>query len=163
MKFKSYVTMTMALMAFVLGVCSCGSDNDEPEVPVASQVAGSYTGNEVIKVMGEISSEGTSTYEIVKSTDVSVDMTIPEAGSMGPMVIPALPVKNIPLTKSGETITGKLASYSGKVTNSKGEEKAYTISDVTIIFSGKTVVVTFSLKYGNMPMSMDTTFTGTRQ
>lgn len=161
MRIKSFATMTMAAVAFVLSVCSCSSDNDEPEVPMATQVAGSYTGNEVIKVLGEVSSEGTSTYEFTKSTDTSIDMTIPESGAMGHMAIPALPVKNIPLTKSGETVTGKLASYSGTVTNSSGAEKAYTISDVTVIFSGKTVVVTFSLKYGNMPMSMDTTFTGT--
>lgn len=163
MKIRRFVTMMVAALAVVLCVCSCGSDDDEPAVAVATQVAGSYTGNEVIVVMGEESSNGTSTYVFAKSTDVSIDMTIPEAGGMGPMTIPALQVKNIPLTKSGNTITGKLASYAGKVTTADGSEKAYTVSNVTILFNDKTAVVTFSLKYGNMPFAMETTFTGTKK
>ena len=82
---------------------------------------------------------------------------------MGGMTIPALPVKNIPLTKNGNTISGKLDNYTGTVTNAQGAEKAFTISNLTILFSDKTAVVTFSLKYGTMPMAMETTFTGTKK
>ena len=50
--------------------------------------------------------------------------------------------------------------------NAAGDEKAYTISDLAVFFEdvpkGKAVAVTFSLKYGNMPMTMETTFTGDR-
>jgi hypothetical protein len=55
---------------------------------------------------------------------------------------------------------GNVASYSGTVTNASGVEKAYTISNLSVIFYEKKVAVVFSLKYGNMPMSMDTNFTG---
>jgi hypothetical protein len=113
--------------------------------------------------MGEESSNGTATYEFAKASDTSVDMTIPSSGESGMMMIPALPVKNIPLTKSGDIITGELASYAGTVANAQGAEKAYTISDITIMFREKTAVVTFSLKYGNMPMVMETSFTGNRK
>jgi len=149
----------IASLATVLGTSSCSSD-DEPEAPVAAQVAGSYTGNEVIMVDNEESSNETKTYEITKVSDTSVDMTVPEWG-MGMMTIPSFVVKNIPLAKSGNTITGKLASYSGTVKNAKGEEKAYVVSNVALIFNDKTVVATYSLKYGNMPFLMTTTFTGT--
>jgi len=159
MKIKSLTIALIASLATVLGTSSCSSD-DEPEAPVAAQVAGSYTGNEVIKVGEEVSSNETKTYEITKSSDTSVDMTVPEWG-MGMMTIPSFVVKNIPLAKSGNTITGKLASYSGTVKNAKGEEKAYVVSDVFLIFSDKTVVATYSLKYGNMPFPMTTKFTGT--
>ena len=160
---KKFMTMTIAAMAFVMSMSSCSSSNDDaPETPLATQVAGSYTGNEVIMVLGEESSNGTAKYEFAKSTDMSINMTIPQSGEMGHMVIPALPVKGITLTKSGNTITGKMDSYAGTVTNASGDDKAYTISGLTVMFSDKTVVVTFSLKYGNMPMSMDTTFTGTK-
>ena len=161
MKIKSLTIALIASLATVLGTSSCSSD-DEPEAPVAAQVAGSYTGNEVIMVDNEESSNETKTYEITKASDTSVDMTVPEWG-MGMMTIPSFVVKNIPLAKSGNTITGKLASYSGTVKNAKGEEKAYTVSDVTLMFSDKTVVATFSLKYGNMPFLLKTTFTGTRK
>ena len=166
MKFKSFMMM-MAAMAFVFGVCSCSSDDDEPEVALATQVVGSYTGPEVIMVMGEESSSGTSTYAFTKATDTSVDMMIPESGEMGRMMIPKLPVKNITLTKHGNSIMGSLDSYTGTVINAAGDEKAYTISGLAVFFEdvpqGKAVAVTFSLKYGNMPMTMETTFTGDRQ
>ena len=108
------------------------------------------------------SSNETKTYEITKASDTSVDMTVPEWG-MGMMTIPSFIVKNIPLAKSGNTITGKVASYSGTVKNAKGEEKAYVVSNVALMFSDKKVVGTYSLKYGNMPFLMTTTFTGTRK
>lgn len=161
MKIKSLTIALIASLATVLGTSSCSSD-DEPEAPVATQVAGSYTGNEVIMVDNEESSNETKTYEITKVSDTSVDMTVPEWG-MGMMTIPSFVVKNIPLAKSGNTITGKLASYSGTVKNAKGEEKAYVVSNVALMFSDKKVVGTYSLKYGNMPFLMTTTFTGTRK
>ena len=160
MKIKSLTIALIASLATVLGTSSCSSDDDEPEAPVATQVAGSYTGNEVIMVDNEESSNETKTYEITKVSDTSVDMTVPEWG-MGMMTIPSFVVKNIPLAKSGNTITGKLASYSGTVKNAKGEEKAYVVSNVALIFGDKTVAGTYSLKYGNMPFIMTTSFTGT--
>jgi hypothetical protein len=145
----------------VIGVCSCSSDDDEPEVAVAAQVAGSYTGSEIMTVMGE-GDEGTKTFVFTKSTDVSVDMLIPEYGE-GMMSLPALPVKGITLTKNGNDITGKLDKYEGTVKNADGSEKAYTVSDIVAIFSDKTVVVTFKQKYGNMPFDFEGLFTGTKQ
>ena len=153
--------MMVAAAAFVFGMSSCGSDDDAPEVAVATQVAGSYTGSEIMVVMGE-PDEGTKTFNFTKSTDISVDMTIPEYGE-GMMSLPAMPVKNIPLTKSGNTITGKLAKYEGTVTNASGAEKAYTVSDLVVLFNDKTVVVTFKLKYGNMPFDFEGQFTGTKK
>lgn len=161
MKIKSLTIALIASLATVLGTSSCSSD-DEPEAPVAAQVAGSYSGNEVIMVDNDESSNETKTYEITKTSDTSVDMTVPEWG-MGMMTIPSFVVKNIPLAKSGNAITGKVASYSGTVKNAKGDEKAYVVSNVTLMFSEKTVVGTYSLKYGNMPFLMTTTFTGTRK
>ena len=162
MKIKSLTIALIASLATVLGTSSCSSDDDEPEAPVATQVAGSYTGNEVIMVDNDESSNETKTYEITKASDTSVDMTVPEWG-MGMMTIPSFIVKNIPLAKRGNTITGKVASYSGTVKNAKGEEKAYVVSNVALMFSDKKVVGTYSLKYGSMPFLMTTTFTGTRK
>ena len=138
MKIKSFMMMTMAAVALVFGVSSCGSDDDVPEAPVATD-------------------ESTETFVFTKATDVSVDVTLPEYGE-GMMTIPALPVKGIMLTKSGNTISGKLDKYEG--TTEAG--KAYTISDIVVLFSDKTVVMTFKMKYGNMPFDFDGQFTGNR-
>ena len=159
---KKFLTMTMVVMAFVFGMSSCGSDDkDEPEAPVANQVVGSYTGTEILTVMGE-ADESDETFEFTKATDVSVDVTLPQYGE-GMMTVPALPVKGIMLTKSGNTITGKLAQYEGTVKSADGSEKAYTVSDVTVIFNDKTVVMTFTQKYGNMPFAFEGMFTGSRK
>ena len=160
MKIKSLMIAMVASVAIVFGISSCGSDDNEPEIPVASQAIGSYIGNEVIMVDNDESSNETKTYEITKASDTSVDITIPESG-MGMMTIPSFSVKNIPLTKNGNTITGKVISYNGTVKNAKGEEKAYVVSNVALIFGDKTVAGTYSLKYGNMPFIMTTSFTGT--
>ena len=161
MKIKSLMTMALAMTAFVFSMSSCGSDDDEPVVAVADLVVGSYTGTEVLTVMGE-ADESTETFEFTKASDVSVDVTLPKYGE-GMMTVPALPVKGIMLTQSGNTITGKLAKYEGIVKSADGSEKAYTVSDVTVIFSDKTVVVTFTQKYGNMPFGFEGQFTGTRK
>ena len=158
---KKFLTMTLAAMAFAVSMSSCGSDDDEPEVAVADQVVGSYTGTEVLTVMGE-ADESTETFEFTKASDVSVDVTLPKYGE-GMMTVPALPVRGILLTQSGNTITGKLAKYEGTVKSADGADKAYTVSDLTVIFSDKTVVVTFTQKYGNMPFAFEGQFTGIRK
>ena len=161
MKMKNLMMMTMAAVALVFGVSSCGGDDDVPEAPVANQVVGSYTGTEAMTVMGEVD-ESTETFEFTKATDVTVDVTLPQYGE-GMMTVPPIPVKGISLTKSGNTITGKLDKFEGTVKNAKGEDKAYTVSDLVAIFSDKTVVVTFKMKYGNMPFDFEGQFTGTKK
>lgn len=162
MKFKSIMMMTMVAMAFVTSVCSCSSDDDEPEVAMATQVVGSYTGKEIFVVNGEESSNETKTYQITKASDTAIDMVIPEVG-MGMMTIPSVAAKGISLSKEGNVIKGKLGSYEGTIRGADGTDKAYTITDLTALFSDKTVVVTFSMKYGRMPFAFEGTFTGTRQ
>ncbi|MBE6249658.1 MAG: hypothetical protein E7106_10450 [Prevotella sp.] len=160
---KRFMTMTLAALAFVVSMSSCSKDDDAPEVAVAELVAGTYSGNEIVMVMGEESSNETKIYSFEKVTDTSVDMLIPEMGMGGHMSIPALQVKNIPLKKNGNTIVGELASYAGTVINADGAEKAFTITGLVILIDGNNIAVTYSLKYGNMPMSMETTLIGTKK
>jgi len=160
---KRFMTMTLAALAFVVSMSSCSKDDDAPEVAVAELVAGTYSGNEIVMVMGEESSNETKIYSFEKVTDTSVDMLIPEMGMGGHMSIPALQVKNIPLKKNGNTIGGELASYAGTVINADGAEKAFTMTGLVILIDGNNIAVTYSLKYGNMPMSMETTLIGTKK
>ena len=160
---KRFMTMTLAALAFVVSMSSCSKDDDAPEVAVAELVAGTYSGNEIVIVMGEESSNETKIYSFEKVTDTSVNMLIPEMGMGGHMSIPALQVKNIPLKKNGNTIGGELASYAGTVINADGAEKAFTITGLVILIDGNNIAVTYSLKYGNMPMSMETTLIGTKK
>ncbi len=160
------MTVMIAAVAIVMGMSSCSSDDDEQEVALAQQVVGSYSGDEVITIMGD-PDDGSATFEFVKASDTSIDMTIPQSGSEGPMVIPPLTVKNIPLSKVNQSIVGRLSSFDGTVKNASGAEKAFTVSDLTILFedvpSGKAVVVAYTLKYGSMPFDMVTTFNGSKK
>ena len=113
--------------------------------------------------------ESEKVFQFTKANDTTVDMVIPAYGE-GMMTLPELPVKGIILAKQDEYIAGVLpidpttgtASYSGKVKNAKGEEKTYVVSDFMVLYSGKDndIMVTFKLKYGNMPFDFDGVFTG---
>lgn len=162
MKMKSL--MAMAAMAFVFGLSSCGS-NDEPplpETPVANQVAGLYSGTETMTVDGD-ADESEEIFEITKVTDSTVELLLPEYGE-GMMTIPELPVKDIVLAEDGDIIAGSLknGSYTGTVKNSKGEEKTYTVNDFVLLYNetNKTLILTFKMKYGNMPFVFEGLFVG---
>lgn len=163
MKINNFLKVMMAAVAIVIGVSSCDSDDDSA-VAVADEVVGSYTGEQVITIMGD-PEDDTATFKFVKSSDSSIDMIIPQSGE-GMMVIPALTVKNIPLTKYNNGASGTLDSFTGTVTNAKGEEKTFTVSKLMVVFDtnpkGKAVVATYVLKYGSMPFEMVTTFNGNK-
>lgn len=163
MKINNFLKVMMAAVAIVIGVSSCDSDDDSA-VAVADEVVGSYTGEETIIIMGE-PEDDTATFKFVKSSDSSIDMIIPQSGE-GMMVIPALTVKNIPLKKYNNGASGTLDSFTGTVTNAKGEEKTFTVTKLMVVFDtsskGKAVVATYVLKYGSMPFEMVTTFNGSK-
>jgi len=163
MKINNFLRVMMAAVAIVIGVSSCDSDDDSA-VAVADEVVGSYTGEQVITIMGD-PEDDTATFKFVKSSDSSIDMIIPQSGE-GMMVIPALTVKNIPLTKYNNGASGTLDSFTGTVTNAKGEEKTFTVTKLMVVFDtsskGKAVVATYVLKYGSMPFEMVTTFNGSK-
>lgn len=160
MKMKNL--MAMAAMAFVFGLSSCGGDDDVPETPAANQVAGNYAGTETLTVDGE-ADESDELIQITKVTDTTVDLVLPAYGE-GMMTIPELPVKNIVVAKKGDDISGTITggTYTGTVTNSKGEEKTYTVNDFVLLYNdtNKTLILTFKMKYGNMPFVFEGLFVG---
>lgn len=160
MKMKSLMAMTA--MAFVFGLSSCGGGDDVPETPAANQVAGYYAGTETLTVDGE-ADESDEVIQITKVTDTTVDLVLPFYGE-GMMTIPELPVKNIVVAKKGDDISGTITggTYTGTVTNSKGEEKTYTVNDFVLLYNetNKTLILTFKMKYGNMPFVFEGLFVG---
>ena len=164
MKIKSFILTTMAAVALVFGVSSCGGDDvpPVPESPVADLLAGSYSGTETMTVSGDID-ESEKVFQFTKANDTTVDMVIPAYGE-GMMTLPELPVKGIILVKEDTNIAGALplGSYTGTVKNAKGEDKTYVVSDFMVLYDSKknAIMVTFKLKYGNMPFDFNGVFTG---
>ena len=160
MKKKSL--MALAAMAFVFGLSSCGGDDDVPETPAANQVAGYYAGTETLTVDGE-ADESDEVIQITKATDTTVDLVLPSYGE-SMMTIPELPVKNIVVAKKGDDISGAITggTYTGTVTNSKGEEKTYSVYDFILLYNetNKALILTFKMKYGNMPFVFEGLFVG---
>ena len=155
------MTMMVAIAAFMTSVSSCSSDDDK-ELPLAAYAVGTYEGEEVMTVSGE-DTPSKKYYSFTSSADATVNMIIPPTDDEGSMMsLPQLYVMGIPLTKNGDNIIGNLASYTGKVMNFDMVEKAYTVSNLTLIFNGDMVVATYSLKYGNMPFDFTCRFTGTQ-
>ena len=151
--------MMFASVALLVGTTSCGDDDDDKVVSVAEAMAGEYNGDLGISVMGtEVKSEGT--FKVTKADGTHIDLTLP-----------SLDVKNIQTTAETEITVGDqkvkaytatLDSYSGSITVN-GEEKAYTITNLSVAVTGNACVVTYTLKYGKMPMAMEATFQGTRK
>ncbi|MBQ2055296.1 MAG: hypothetical protein II489_03250 [Bacteroidaceae bacterium] len=169
MRLKSFITMMFASVALLVGTTSCGDDDDDKVVSVAEAMAGEYNGDLGISVMGtEVKSEGT--FKVTKADGTHIDLTLPAAGE-GAMALPSLDVKNIQTTAETEITVGDqkvkaytatLDSYSGSITVN-GEEKAYTVTNLSVAVTSNACVVTYTLKYGKMPMAMEATFQGTRK
>ncbi|MBO4597013.1 MAG: hypothetical protein J5676_03930 [Bacteroidaceae bacterium] len=169
MRLKSVITMVFASVALLVGTTSCGDDDDDKVVSAAEAMAGEYNGELGISVMGtEVKSEGI--FKVTKADGTHIDLTLPAAGE-GAMALPSLDVKNIQTTAETEITVGDqkvkaytatLDSYSGTITVN-GEEKAYTITNLSVAVTGNACVITYTLKYGKMPMAMSATFQGTKK
>ena len=161
--------MMFASVALLVGTTSCGDDDDDKVVSVAEAMAGEYNGDLGISVMGtEVKSEGT--FKVTKADGTHINLTLPAAGE-GAMALPALDVKNIQTSGEAEITVGDqkvkaytatLDNYSGSITVD-GEEKAYTVTNLSVAVTGNACVITYTLKYGRMPMPMEATFQGTRK
>ena len=162
MKIRKFMAMMIAAIAVCVGFASCGDDDDdEIVIPAAQTIAGNYTGEVTITVMGS-DSKSNGTYEIKKIDDTHVSMTTPASGE-GAMAMPAITVNNIPVTSStvsgAEVVSASLAESKGTITVND-VEKAYTFSNIVIKNSGKKISIVYSLQYGKMPMTMEFSFTG---
>ena len=129
MKIRKFMAMMIAAIAVCVGFASCG-DDDEIVIPTAETIAGNYTGEVTITVMG----------------------------SMPAITVNNIPVTSS--TVSGaEVVSASMAESKGTITVND-VEKAYTFSNIVIKNSGKKISIVYSLQYGKMPMTMEFSFTG---
>lgn len=163
MKIKSFLAMMIASAALAVGLTACSDDDDDDDnVPAATSLSGTYSGDLSITVMGsETTSE--ASYIINKVDDNTVSLVLPASTYSSSMSMPSLTVDNIPVTKTTvagvETITGSVESVSGTITVNE-EEKSYSFSDLAIVGNGTEVSIVYTLQYGRMPMPMVCTFSG---
>lgn len=152
---KNKTIFASALLCLCLGAAftSCSDkEEDEPALPAAREVAGTYSGDMTCSVMGQESQFEDMTFTVVAVDDSSVDITVSEFGQ-APMAVPSFTVEGVKVSGAedsytlastdfeGQTATGR--AYSGKLQGS---------------YSGTTLSVQFNLQYGAMPMPMICSF-----
>lgn len=157
MKMKNFMAMMMAACVMVMGAASCDDDDElSGDEKAAQEMAGTYTGEYILTVMG---SSDTATVEMTinKLGTDSIQLVTPAAGS-GAMALPSLTC-NLKAVNTAGLYTATAESVSGTIIVND-VEKAYTFSNVAIAVTKKEAGISYSLQYGKMPMAMVVTFKG---
>lgn len=150
-KFKTMMAMMLALVSMCVVFNSCSSDDDNDTVAAAKEIAGSYTSNLEMTVMGEPSTYNNLTLKIEAVDDATVKVTLPACGE-GMMALPALEVPAVKVSGSNGAYAFSKENYTGTVTV-KGAEKNYTVT-LQGTLKDNTLTVNYSVQYGKMPMPM---------
>lgn len=150
-KFKTMMAMMLALVSMCVVFNSCSSDDDNDTVVAAKEIAGSYTGNMEMTVMGETSPYDNVTMKIEAVDDATVKVTLPACGE-GMMALPALEVPAVKVSGSNGAYAFVQENYAGTITVN-GAEKKYTVT-LQGTLKDKTLTINYSVQYGKMPMPM---------
>ena len=159
MEIKKIMAMLMAATVMLMGAASCDDDDDDKTVPAAEAMAGTYSGEYILTVMG---TADTTQVEMVvnKVDDSTIQLVTPAAGS-GAMALPSLSIE-MTATETAGVYMAKAESVAGTIIVNDAE-KAYTFSDVVVAVQDKKAAINYSLQYGKMPMAMVVTFVGEKK
>lgn len=172
-KILSLMLLLLAAMMTTATFTACGDDDDDN---ATQTISGTYTGKDALafSVMGMTLKQNNTAdvdYVVNQNNDGTISVVIPEetfdftAQKMGNIVQGTYSVNNIPYDK---TKNAYYLDYSGKASADVfvyGRKKSYTVTEgqITVTFSDNKVTVVNVHKFGNMPMAMTGTFTGTRK
>lgn len=152
-----FATMMVCLsMATVMTSCS-DDDKDEPALPAAKSIEGTYTGDMTCSVMGSESVFENLTYTVTAVSDATVRIAIPSFGNP-PMQLPQITIEDIAVTGSDGKYQLTAKSFSGTTPDGKAYSGEIKGSSETGILT-----VQFSLKYGAMPMAMICSFSAPKK
>lgn len=158
---KKITTLFASMMLFAgltAAFTSCSDDdNNEPEIPAAKSVAGTYTGDMSCTVMGDESTFEDMTFTVTATDDATVTVKIPTFGNP-PMQVPAFDIQGVKV--SGTDGTYSLADTDFQGTTAAGREFSGTLQGS---FTDQNLTIRFSLNYGAMPMPMICAFSAPKQ
>ena len=149
-KFKPMMAMMLALVSMCVAFSSCSSDDDDT-VAAAKEIAGTYTSNLDMTVMGQASIYENLTMKIEAVDDATVKVTLPACGE-GMMALRAVEVPAVKVSGSNGAYAFSQESYAGTITVN-GAEKNYTVT-LQGTLRDNTLTVNYSVQYGRMPMPM---------
>lgn len=143
----------MAIVFGMFTLSSCGSDDDEPAVPAAKSVAGTYQGDMTCSVMGQESTFEDMTFTLTATGDATCDIEISTFGNP-PMQVPAITIKDVKVSGTEGNYTLATTSFEGDLEN--GKKYSGTIEGTSL---DGIIALKFTLNYGAMPMPMVCSFT----
>ena len=100
----AFFTVMMLLAGITSVFSSCSDKDDEPSLPAAEYVAGTYTGDMTCSVMGNESVFEDLTFNVDATDDATVDITLPSFGNP-PMQVPQINVSDVKVSGSDGTYT----------------------------------------------------------
>lgn len=157
MKTTKFLSGLMAIIFGMFALSSCSSDDDEPAVPAAQSVAGTYHGDMTCSVMGlELTFED-MTFTLTATGDATCDIEISTFGNP-PIQVPAITIKDVKVSGTEGNYTLATTSFEGDLEN--GKKYSGTIEGSSV---NGTLTLKFNLQYGTMPMPMICTFTAQKK
>ena len=146
-------------MAICLGLAvmltSCNGNEDEPVLPGAEIIEGSYFGDLSCKVLDTTLEYENLTVAVTANDDATVTIHIPQFGGNGHNTLPAFDIPGAEVSEQNGTYLIAAPDFSG--TNDKGQAYSGTLQGE--ISQGK-LTLEFVLRIGAMPMPMTCTFEG---
>lgn len=150
---KPIFASLMLCTTFTAVFTSCSNDDDdEPAVPAAQSVVGTYHGDMICSVAGSESTFEDMTFTLTATDDATVNMVIPSFGNP-PMQVPEI-------TVAGIKVSGENGSYTLASTQFDQEVNGRKCSGVVKgSFADNQLTVQYNLQFGAMPMPMICSFT----
>lgn len=155
------IKLLFATLIAILGLttfASCSDDdNNEPNMPAAKAIEGSYKGDMECSVMGQASTFENMTFSISATDDATVTVTLPAFGN-APMALPSITLTGIKVTEKDGVAT--LAQTEVKGQTAEGKSYSCTMQGTV---EKNVLNIKFNLQYGAMPMPMICSSSATKQ
>lgn len=148
MKQIKFLFATIMTVVFLTTFSSCSDDKDEPAVPAARTIQGTYAGDLESTVMGTTLIFENKTFTINATDESTVSVVLPAFGE-APIALPSITLTGVKVTEANGVITLATTEISGQT--DAGKTYNCTISGTV---QDNTLNLKFNLQYGTMPMPM---------
>lgn len=154
---KSIFATVLLSIVCVAGMSSCSDNEDEPSIPAAKSVEGTYKGDMTCTALGTELVFANITITVTTADESFVNVEISTFGNP-PMQIPGIEIKAIKVSGTDGKYTLADTEFSG--ISDTGNAYSGTLRGS---FENNTITIGLNLQYGAMPMPMICSITAPKQ